>query len=88
MLYVRPVCAPLALSGNGLLRSGARPPKPLIVEFIHDMRSQGHTVELTCQVLREQAARSGHGPTERAGRPERAVPARAAPQGDMQARLR
>src|SRR5215217_4848646 len=40
--------------GYGFLRRGARPPQPLIMAFIDDMRSAGHAVESTCRVLREQ----------------------------------
>ena len=40
--------------GNGFLRRGARPPQPLIMAFIDDMRAEGHAVESTCRVLREQ----------------------------------
>jgi len=37
---------------NGFLRRGTRPPQPLIMAFIADMTSRGHTVESTCRVLR------------------------------------
>src|SRR5215203_1833123 len=40
--------------GYGFLRGGTRPPQPLIMAFIDDMRSEGHAVESTCRVLREQ----------------------------------
>ncbi|EEW50770.1 hypothetical protein HMPREF0290_0610, partial [Corynebacterium efficiens YS-314] len=33
---------------------GARPPKPLIADFIDQMREEGFAVELICCVLREQ----------------------------------
>ena len=49
----------------------ARLPQPLIMGFIDDMRAQGHAVESTCRVLREQdcpvAARTYR--AWRAGRP-------------------
>lgn len=41
------------LKADGLLRRGARPPQPLIMTFIDDMRAQGHAVGSTCRVLTE-----------------------------------
>lgn len=40
--------------GDDFLRGGTRPPQPLIMSFIDVMRIQGHAVESTCRVLREQ----------------------------------
>ena len=37
-----------------ILRGRARLPQPLIMGFIDDMRAEGHAVESTCRVLREQ----------------------------------
>ncbi|WP_115324638.1 IS3 family transposase [Corynebacterium pilosum] len=39
---------------TGFLRRGTRPPKPLIVDFIDQMRDEGFAVESICRVLREQ----------------------------------
>ena len=41
-------------SGLDFLRGGTRPPQPLIVAFIDEMRAEGHAVESICRVLREQ----------------------------------
>src|SRR5688500_17591259 len=43
--------------GDGFLRGGTRPPQPLIMGFIDAMRAEGHAVESTCRVLREQGCR-------------------------------
>ena len=40
--------------GDDFLRGRARLPQPLIMAFIDDMRAEGHAVESTCRVLREQ----------------------------------
>src|SRR4029450_8740087 len=40
--------------GDDFLRGGTRPPQPLIMAFIDAMRAEGHAVESTCRVLREQ----------------------------------
>ena len=40
--------------GLDFLRGGTRPPQPLIVAFIDEMRAEGHAVESICRVLREQ----------------------------------
>ncbi|WP_395656688.1 IS3 family transposase [Nocardioides sp.] len=40
-------------SATGFLRRGARPPQPLIMAFIDDMKAAGHAVESTCRVLTE-----------------------------------
>ena len=40
--------------GHGFLRRGARPPQPLIMAFIDDMRAEGHAVESTCGCCTEQ----------------------------------
>ena len=34
--------------------TGTRPPQPLIVAFIDELRTEGHVVESICRVLREQ----------------------------------
>lgn len=36
------------------LRGGTRPPQPVIVAFIDELRAEGHAVESICRVLREQ----------------------------------
>ena len=36
------------------LRRGTRPPQPLIMGFIDELRSQGHAVESVCAVLRQE----------------------------------
>src|SRR5699024_6074227 len=36
------------------LRGGARPPQPLILAFIDEMRSEGYAVESILRVLRQQ----------------------------------
>src|SRR3954452_24518741 len=42
---------------DGFLRRGARPPQPLIMAFIDDMRAAGPAVESTCRVLTEHGCR-------------------------------
>jgi hypothetical protein len=42
------------MCGDDFLRGRARLPQPLIMAFIDDMRAEGHAVESTCRVLREQ----------------------------------
>ena len=40
--------------GLDFLRGGTRPPQPMIVAFIDELRAEGHAVESICRVLREQ----------------------------------
>ncbi|MGH3480079.1 MAG: IS3 family transposase [Nocardioidaceae bacterium] len=47
----------IATKASNFLRGGTRPPRPLIVEFIDSMRSEGHAVESTCRVLTELGCR-------------------------------
>ncbi|MEW1982067.1 IS3 family transposase [Citricoccus sp. NPDC079358] len=39
---------------SNFLRGGARPPQPLIIAFIDEMRAEGHAVESILRVLRQQ----------------------------------
>ncbi|WP_341361322.1 IS3 family transposase [Georgenia sp. M64] len=41
-------------AATNFLRGGARPPQPMIVAFIDQMRAEGYAVESVCRVLREQ----------------------------------
>ena len=41
-------------SGFDFLRGGARPPQPLILAFIDEMRAEGYAVESILRVLRQQ----------------------------------
>ncbi|UPG69434.1 MULTISPECIES: IS3 family transposase [Gordonia] len=41
-------------AATNFLRGGTRPPQPMIVAFIDQMRSNGFAVESICRVLREQ----------------------------------
>ncbi|MDK7236471.1 hypothetical protein QP448_13160, partial [Staphylococcus haemolyticus] len=40
--------------GLDFLRGGARPPQPMIMGFIDQMRAKGHAVESICRVLRQE----------------------------------
>ncbi|MDN4465776.1 IS3 family transposase, partial [Microbacterium aurantiacum] len=44
-------------AATNFLRGGTRPPQPLIIGFIDQMRSEGHAVESIIRVLREQGVR-------------------------------
>lgn len=69
--------------GLDFLRRGTRPPQPLIVAFIDELRTEGHVVESTLMLAAgscaSRAARSPHGPTATGRAPTaRSRPARSA----------
>ena len=43
-----------AAPGLDFLRGGARPPQPMILAFVDELRAEGFAVESICRVLREQ----------------------------------
>ncbi|HCG54645.1 IS3 family transposase [Brevibacterium sp.] len=44
----------LLRKASNFLRGGARPPQPMIMGFIDQMRAEGHAVESVCRVLRQE----------------------------------